>query len=164
MKREIFITLCCASLMLLTPLSGVAQENTISNNLPEQPNDVEGLVAQLRVVIDEILEKYGHIPMVSSLCNMILNSLGLIGRIIICIFVWIAIILLGLVFFILAFLSLNYAAVYVAAVIYYIAVTMNEFCYPYKSLISKLPFESIYILTETKDNTNTFDGCPCLNE
>ena len=41
MKKPILITLCCASLMLLTPLVGVAQENTVSNNLSEQPNDVD---------------------------------------------------------------------------------------------------------------------------
>ncbi|UCF49087.1 MAG: hypothetical protein JSU91_04875 [Thermoplasmatales archaeon] len=73
MNKPILIALCCASLMLVTPLTSVAQENTVSNNLPEQPNDVEGLVAQLRVVIDEILEKYGHIPMVSSLCDVIIK-------------------------------------------------------------------------------------------
>ena len=41
MKKEILITLCCASLILVTPLTGVAQESTVSSNLPEQPNDVD---------------------------------------------------------------------------------------------------------------------------
>ena len=86
MKKTIFITLCCASLMLVTPLTSVAQENTVSNNLPEQPNDVEGLVAQIRVVIDEISEKYSHIPIITKQCGIILNLLELFRNMTICIF------------------------------------------------------------------------------
>lgn len=36
MKKPILITLCCVCLMLVTPLTSVAQENTVSSNLPEQ--------------------------------------------------------------------------------------------------------------------------------
>jgi hypothetical protein len=72
-KKTILITLCCASLILVTPFTTVAQENTVSNNVPEQPKDVEGLVAQLRVAINEILQKYGHIPSIAKQCGIILN-------------------------------------------------------------------------------------------
>lgn len=89
MKKSILITLLCAGLMLVTPLSSVAQENKISNNIPDMPDDVDDFVAQIRIVVNEILEKYGYIPMVKSLCNMVLNTLDLFGNIIICIFLYI---------------------------------------------------------------------------
>jgi len=84
MKKEILITLLCAGLMLVTPFITIAQENKVSNNLPEKP-DIEGLVAQIRVVIDKILQKYGHIPIINNVCSVILKLLELIGKIIFCI-------------------------------------------------------------------------------
>jgi len=44
------------------------------------------LVAQIKEVVGEIQGKYGHIPKVRNLANMILNSLGLVVRIIFCVF------------------------------------------------------------------------------
>ena len=46
--------------------------------------DVEGLVAQLRVVINKILQTYGHNPIIRSLCNMILDLTWFPGKNIIC--------------------------------------------------------------------------------
>ena len=44
-------------------------------NIDVEPNvdDIDGLVAQLRVVINEILQKYGYNPMAAYLCNYILG-------------------------------------------------------------------------------------------
>ena len=72
MKKYILIAMVFVSLMLITPFTVVARENKISSNLSEQP-DIDGLVAQIRVVIDEILQKYGHIPMVSHICDKLDN-------------------------------------------------------------------------------------------
>ena len=88
MKKEILIAIVFASLMLFTPFTTAAQENKVSNNLSEQP-DVEGVVAQLLVVINEILQKYGHNPMVRSLFNLILDLIWYPGKIIICVFLYI---------------------------------------------------------------------------
>jgi len=73
MKKEIIIAIICAGLMLGTTFSVVARENTISSNITEKL-DVEELVAQIRIVINEILQKYGHIPMVSYLCDILVKS------------------------------------------------------------------------------------------
>ena len=155
MKKEILITLCCASLMLVTPLTSIAQENTVSSNLPEQPNDVEGLVAQIRTVIDEILQRYGHIPMVRSLCNVILNTLGLLGDLTICIIIIITALLT------MPFIWYSY---FIHSLFILCLLVVDDYCPPYNNLISKLSFQSIYTMLETKDNINTFDGCPCLQE
>jgi len=37
--------------------------------------DLEGLVAQLRILINEKFEKYENIPKVANLCNVILNKI-----------------------------------------------------------------------------------------
>ena len=49
-------------------------------------DDVEGLVAQLRVAVNEILQDYGHISVIRALCIMILDSTWFLGKIIICVF------------------------------------------------------------------------------
>ena len=165
MKKPFLITLCCASLMLVTPLVGVAQENTVSNNLPEQPNDVEGLVAQIRTVVDEVLQKFGHIPMVRSLCNVIQNALGLFGLILSCIFYLIMALLLGPFVVILIYFNYDEDALNLAIVVAIFITEFDSNCNPfYPPWNLKLPFQSIYTLSETKDNINTFAGCPCLQE
>jgi len=99
MNKEILIASLFIGILLVTPFSVVARENTISTNLTEQP-DLEGLVAQLRVVIDDILQKYGHIPIVNNLCNIILGISDIIGRMIYCIFLIIILIPLVILFLI----------------------------------------------------------------
>ena len=160
MKREILITLCCASLMLVTPLVGVAQENTVSSNLPEQPDDVEGLVAQIRTVIDEILQRYGHIPMVSSLCNVIQNALGLIVLWVICWVIFIICLLFIPVVWLFILLGLDYIWQNIMWTILGVAMILDSECPD----IFSPPIKSLYTMLETKDNINTFDGCPCLQE
>ena len=87
MKKPILITFLCAGLMLVTPFSVVARENKISSNLTDEP-DIEGLVAELRVVIDEILQTYGHIPMVSNLFNRTIGTLCYFKLTIILAIIW----------------------------------------------------------------------------
>ena len=159
MKKEILIALLCAGLMLVTPFTAVAQENKISSNLKEQP-DVEELLTQIRVVIDEILEKYRHIPIIGNLCNMVLNSLGLLGNIIICILLIIIAIPIGLVAVILAILGFDNIALNLAALVFIIIDISGDYCTPYNSFISKLPLKSISTLIEI-NNISELD-CPCL--
>ncbi len=48
MKKTILITLCCVSLIFVTPFTTVAQENTVSNNLLEQ-SDIDDLVPHIKL-------------------------------------------------------------------------------------------------------------------
>ena len=157
MKKTILITLCCASLMLITPLTGVAQENTVSNNLPEQPDDVEGLVAQIRIVVDEILQKYGHIPIVRGLCNMILGLLSdLIGKIIYCITLIILAIPVGILgLFLGLVLRLEYIAYHFLGMALVLISKYDRNCPPSTPLNNLLSsFHPLYTLSETNDITN----------
>ncbi|MBW2966677.1 hypothetical protein KY342_06255 [Candidatus Woesearchaeota archaeon] len=164
MKKEILITLLCAGLMLITPFTVVAQENKITANIVEEPN-IDGLVAQIRVVIDEIMEKYRHIPMVSNLCNVILNIIGLFGLIILCIFFISIAILLGLVVVILIYSNFDEAAYYIAAFVLIILLELNKYCNPfYPPFNLKLASKSISTLKDIDDITNLAKGCPCLQE
>jgi len=164
MKKEILITLLCAGMLLVTPLVGIAQENKISDSIPDMSDDVEGLIAKIRTVVNEVLEKYGHIPTVRGLCNVILNTLDSAGDMIICIFLimlFIPVFILHTVFLLLGFENLRqYMAMFTVG----IGLLTYVFCPPYNEFISIPSFKFIYTMLETKDNINTFDGCPCLQE
>ena len=164
MDKPILIALICASLILVTPFTGVALENTVYNNLPEQPDDVEGLVAQIRTVIDEILQRYGHIPMVNNLANEILNLLGLIGKTIFCIFL-VIITIPALLIFTFFFANFDITLQNIGGLLLILLIILDRQCPQPTSLNNLLPsFQSIYTMLKTTDNTNTFHGCPCLQE
>jgi hypothetical protein len=163
MKKYVLIAILCAGLMLVTPLTGIASENKVSNNLPEYPDDVDGLVTELRVMIDEILEKYGHIPMISNLCNVILSLSNVIGKIIFCIaiiIIEIPIIILMLLF---ALSGFHYPATYMQGLLLGFILTYDDNCPPGTPLSLKLPLKSIYTRLETNDISD-FNECPCLQE
>ena len=161
MKKHVLIAFAIASLLLITPLTGIAQENKVSSNLSEQP-DINGLVSQLRVVIDEILEKYGHILMIRTLCNMILNSLGIIGLWLLCTFILIYVILFGLIALVLSFLNFNIVAEYIVAIVFVILLELDSNCPTIWDFIQ--PFKSLFTLSKTNDFTNLIENCPCLQE
>jgi len=71
-KKTILIALCCASLMLITPFTVVAQENKISRNLTEKL-ETERFVSQIRTRINEKKEKYKSIPKLSNILEIILH-------------------------------------------------------------------------------------------
>ena len=158
MRKEILITFAIASLLLITPLTGIAQENKVSNNLIEQP-DIDGLVAQIRTVANEILEKYGHIPIISSLCNMILNSLNLIVLWVICWVIYIICFLfIPIIWF--CFLMGLYIGQTILWYILAVAMIIDSEC---PDLFSP-PIKSIYTMLNVDDNTQSFDDCACLQE
>ena len=164
MKKPILITLLCAVLMLVTPLTGVAQENTVSNNLPEQPKDVEGLIVQIRTVVDEILQRYGHIPMVRSLCNIILKTMDSFNLLLFCIFI---VVITIPVFIIVFFVWSTFGIIppTLGPILFLLAMILDSECPQSNTLNNLLPsFKSLYPMLETNDNINTFDGCPCLQE
>jgi len=158
MKKEILITLLCAGLMLVTPFTTIAQENKVSSNLTDNP-DINGLIVQIRTVVNEILQKYGNIPMVRSLCNVIFNILDSFGLVLFCLFLeiilWPLVIIDTILFGVIG--ELPY---YLTLMCFLIAWIIDTECPdPFKQ-----SFQSIYTMLETKDNINTFDCCPCLEE
>ena len=157
MKKEILITLLCAGLMLVTPLTGIAQENKISNNISEQSN-IEGLFAQITTVIDEILQRYGHIQVVKGLCNVVLNSLGLVGRIIFCVFLYILLIPLTLLAGIFLVLEFDYLWRIFGGLAILISLRTSIECSGYFNP----SFKSIYTLSGTNDISEI--DCSCLQE
>ena len=161
MNKTTLFTILCASLMLITPLTSVAQENKISSNLQEEP-DIDGLVAQLHVVIDEVLQRYGHILMVSNLCNVLLDILGWIGTIVFCIFLVLLVLPLILLFFLL--LRLDIGSYSLIVFILFIFSITSRYCNPLNFLNFQLSHQSIFALSETIDSTNQLDDCLCLQE
>ena len=162
MKKIILITILCASLMLITPLTSVAQENKISNNLSDKP-DIDGLVVQIRTAVDEILQKYGHIPMVRSQCDVILNTLDWFpGNIVFCIFLILIILSLEILFFLL--LRLDIASYTLWVILLILFSYSSSYCNPLNSFNINLSHQPIFTLSETNDSTNQLDGCPCLQE
>jgi len=162
MKKEILITLLCASLMLVTPFTTVARENTVSNNLPDEA-DIDGLVAQIRTVVDEILEKYGHIQVIGDFCNVILMIMDLSYLLLFCIFLVIITIPIFLLFVIL--MTLNIFPPTIASLLFLLIRIFGDDCSPSTSLINLLPsLNALLNLSETRDITNLIMDCPCLQE
>jgi len=161
LKKPILITLLCASLMLVTPLTGVAQENKIRDSIPDIPDDVYKLGAKIKDVVNEILVKYVDIPTVRSICNVILNITDAIGRIIYCIILAFLIIPIGIlaIFFGLV-LRNEYIGYYLAVLVWVIVGEINSVCYWYFNP----PFQSIYTMLNVNNNIQSFDDCPCLQE
>ena len=161
MRKNILVAFALSSLLIIAPLSVIAQENKISSNLTEQP-DIDGLVAQIRTVINEVLENYRHIPIISSLCNVILNLAWYPGNILYCIFLMGIIILLTIIFLLVFLIFL----VIPPNLLDLLGIFENEHfrnCPPFTPFFD-WPSKSIYTIIETKDNINSFDGCPCLQE
>ena len=122
--------------------------------------DIEGLVAQLRVVINEILQDYRHIPIVRSLANTILNTISDIGRIIVCVFLYIIIIPLTLLAAIGLSLKIDYLWYLFGTLATFVALILDMECREYFNPPSK----SIYTMLDTNDITNLVDECPCMQE
>ena len=127
----------------------------------KQLDDVDGLVAQLSFVIDEILQKYGHNPMINSFCNMILNIIWFPGKIVICILLYIVTMFIAqLWIWAWQVFDLPIADVLfnLAVLVFILLIAIDCIPFPYK--ISN----PIFSLLETKDIINQLDGCPCLQE
>lgn len=128
----------------------------------KQSDDVEGLVAQIRNVVNEIQEKYGHMPTVRGLCNVIQSALDLtIGRIIYCIILTILTIPFGILFiFFSLVLGLYNIGMLMGAITLHLIDEYDRECTRYFNPSLK----SLYTLSETRDITNLIDNCPCLQE
>ncbi len=168
MKKEILIATLFAGLLLVTPLSGVAQENKISNILSEQ-TDVDDLVAQIRVVTNEILENYGHIPLIKTLCNRIIGVLDTIGLVLFCvIFGFLVALPLAIIMLVMFFTGLT--DTYVGQTIFFALFAIffiwdfncNFIAFPTDKLISSV--NSMFALTGLNNSSDSIKKCPCLNE
>ena len=193
MKKTILITLMCATLILVTPFTTVAQENTISNNLPEKPNDVEGLVAKLRVAIDEILQKYGHIPSIAKQCGIILNLIYYILSImvwVVSLIIWVISLIIWVISLILYIPFLIGWVVYCGIIIIiaeilgiFIDYAQNNHLHNLENFLLSIglifvglyflggcyyddynSLNNIHSLRNINDKTNLTKDCPCLQE
>jgi hypothetical protein len=111
-------------------------------------------------VIDEILEKYRNIQMVRSLCKVILNSLYFIGKIAICLTIFIIVILFSTLWRNLQRLGIEVSTVFIILLSVY-------FIFDYIYCLALIPgwkyfLNPIYILTDSNKKTLFVNGCPCL--
>ena len=162
MKKEILIAILCTCLILVTPFSVVARENKISSNLTDEP-DVEELVAQIRTIVNDALQKFRHIPIVKGLCNMIINTIDMvgIGRLILCVFLFSLLIPLALIAGTFLVLDIDYFWQIFGGLTLIVAMIMDDWCSEYYNS----PFQSIYTMLETKPYPDyPLDDCPCLQE
>ena len=82
-KKQIIISLICAALVFITPFVVVAQENEITEN-QKYESDLEGLVDQLKILINDILDNFGQFKLIKTLCNIILGALDTIVLLFLC--------------------------------------------------------------------------------
>jgi len=160
MNKKILVACLCVTLMLITPLV-VAKENKITTNIMEEsivvePNvdDIEGLVAQLRVVINEILQDYGHISMIRNQCNKIVDVLDSFGLIVYCIFLCVLFLPLFIIVLFMNFLGLwgTYIFNNILWLTLGIAMTIDLDCL---SSGSNLSLNSM---------SNLINECPCMQQ
>ncbi|UCF49227.1 MAG: hypothetical protein JSU91_05615 [Thermoplasmatales archaeon] len=168
MKNPILITLFCANLILVTPFTTIAREDIVGSNLPNQ-SDIDDLVAQVRVVIYGILENYGHIPMIKTLCSRIIGVLDTIGLVLFCvIFGFFVALPLAIIMLIMFFTGLTDS--YLGQAIFFALFSIffiwdfncNFIAFPTVKSLSSL-LNSISSLTELNDTSDLINKCPCLN-
>ena len=129
--------------------------------------DVEGLVAQIRVVINEILQDYGYIPIIRTLGDKILNISDLFGLIIYCIFLLFLLIPVFIIVLILTSLGLGgtYLSINLLWLTLGLAAKMDSDCPPRDSSLS---LKSLFSINRTVSSDNSiligFDECPCMQE
>ncbi len=152
---------------------GLAIQPSIATVQPEklvvEPNvdDIDGLVAQLRVAVNDILQKYGHNPIIRSLCNMILDLTWFPGKIIICNLI--KILAIGILYTMGICIVFNLSVYFILILaIFAEALSMVSIglqCPPIFPVNDyPLPLKSIFALSETHDITNLAECCPCLQK
>jgi len=175
-NKKIVIACLCSILILITPLV-VSKENKITIDIIEEsiivePNvdDVEELVVQLRIVINEILQKYGHITKIRTQCNKIIDILDSFGLIVYCVYLLILIIFLIVLYFTLYFLGFDFMELFWRFYVNFYK--FEEYCL---SSGSKLPLQSLsninrivasdsFTLTRLDDESNLVSRCPCMQQ
>lgn len=166
-NKKILVACLCIILMLITPFTVIARGNKVTSNLIEE-SDVEGLVAQLRVVINEILQEYGYIPMIRTICNKIVDVLDSFGLILYCIFLIVLMIPVAIIFLILYFLGLRgtYIFLYVGSIILALSVEFDFNCHKLVSSNLFLKSLSNIFSIDTSDSSilTGLDECPCMQQ
>jgi hypothetical protein len=166
MKQSIICKTLAVSVILL--FLGLAIQPSVAVE-PEKQKDILGLGAQIRTVVNEILQNYGYIPMINTICICLIGALNTIGLNILCIISGLVFILplLGLI----AILfnagitdaplgkHIFHAMCTIFAIWYYSC--SNEKKYSSMTFPS---FEPLTNLIKTNDITNIIEDCPCLRE
>ena len=148
---------------------GLAIQPSIATVQPEkidvEPdiNYAKGLVAQLQVVINEILQEYGHIPIIRTLGNIIYNIIVIIWRVLYCTYLLIVAPLTFILALILTLLGIN--DIELVAWAYAYLYLFDKYCFP---LSSNSPLKSISninrIYTSDSPTLTGLDDCPCMQE
>ena len=129
--------------------------------------DVEELVAQLRVAVNEILQEYGHISIIRTLGDKILNISDLFGLIIYCIFLLILLIPVFIIVLIMTSLGLGgtYLSINLLWLMLGLAAKMDSDCPPRDSSLSLKSLFNINKIDTSDSSTSTrIDECPCMQQ
>ena len=137
-------------------------------------NNAKELVAQLQVVINGILNDYGHIPIIRTLSNMIYNIIVIIWRILYCTWLAISMILCSATIVFLMIFTTYFPAYYILWMYAYIHY-FDLYCFPdIKSShtlflnsffkIYGIDISDISTLTGLKGESDIADRCPCMLE
>ena len=128
-------------------------------------DDVEGLVAELRIVINEILHKYGHIPMIRTQCYKIIDVLNSFKILINCILI--IILAIPLIIIVFSMLVLLIVENYLFQNLFYLLVAMLAY-FDVNCRGNYLPFKSLSninrIVASDSSSLTEIDVCPCMKE
>ena len=131
---------------------------------------MEELVNQLQELIDRILQKYGQIPLVKNLCNVILGVLETIALFVFCfvfgLFVALPLAILMLILFFTGMTNtyLGQAIFFAMFAIFFIwDFNCNFITFPV-DLLFKSIINSASEILDTNDILDLAGNCPCLEE
>ena len=151
MKQRTIIRGLAVAVILL--FIGIGVQPAIAEKLTQEQPDVEGLVAKIDNIVNEILQEYKHNKMVGSINDLIYYNIGLSGR-------------YPLIFCTLFLIALSPFFIFLIKMweIFSLDIFLEMaaiLLYPF-GLICYYPW--INSLSEIKDIIQSFDGCPCLQE
>lgn len=151
MKKVIFFAFVFASLILIAPITTIAQENRVSRNISEQP-DIDRLVSDIRNEIGKIMERFGYLPMVETMSSIILNLIQNIYEMLCVIFIMVGIFIDSLLNHIWLETGKRFNAIR----------TLGSTIFLTAWVLCIAPFQ--ITLSKSNDLTNSINDCPCLQE
>ena len=116
------------------------------------------------ISVEEVLQKYGYIPQVNDIIQLLIDLFFLIGKIALCVFLIILTIPILILVTTIFIITGEFPPV-LAAYLFMIVMTYDSNCPPGNPLLNWLsPLKTIHKLSEINDITNLVRDCPCLQE